>query len=223
MRDEMVRQLEEDIVFGVIHPRERLIEEDLAQRFNEKRHVVRAALEHLETTGFVTRIANRGAFVRELTPQEVVEIYEVREILEVAAARRTPLPAPPAVLKEMRAVQKRHSAAIASADLRAVFYLNIEFHQLQFSACNNGKLAATIADHAKQAHLIRAIKYSEPRHLKVVESEHLAILAAISGEDRTALVNIVKAHLPASRDAYLRAYEIRYGSHGSAERRAVRS
>ena len=82
MLDTMVRQIEEDIVFGVIHSRERLIEENLARRFNEKRHVVRAALEALETAGFVTRIVNRGAFVRELTPQEVVEIYEVREALE---------------------------------------------------------------------------------------------------------------------------------------------
>jgi len=211
MRPEIVRKLEEDIIFGVIHPRERLVEEDLAQRYGEKRHVVRAALETLETSGFVTRIANRGACVRELTPQEVIEIYEVREILEVAAARRTPLPASKDILKEMRAVQKRHSAAIAEHDLRAVFYLNIEFHQLQFVASHNERLATTIAEHAKQAHLIRAIKYADPGHLKRVEAEHLEIIAALAGDDRAALVNIVKAHLPASRDAYVKAYEARYG------------
>jgi DNA-binding GntR family transcriptional regulator len=210
MHDALVRQLEEDIVFGVIHPRERLIEEELAERFKEKRHVIRSVLEQLETAGFVTRIANRGAFVRELTPQEVIEIYEVREILEVSAARRTPLPAPKAVLNEMRAVQKQHSAAIAAGDLRAVFYLNIEFHKIQFSACGNGTLANTIADHARQAHLIRTVKYAEPGHLKSVEAEHCAILAAMGGGDRSALVNVVKTHLPASRDAYVRAYEQRH-------------
>jgi DNA-binding GntR family transcriptional regulator len=220
MRDDIVRKLEEDIVFGVAHPRERLIEEDLAERFKEKRHVIRAVLDDLEAAGFVTRIANRGAFVRELTSQEVIEIYEVREILEVAAARRTPLPAPKEVLKEMRAVQKRHSAAIAAADLRAVFYLNIEFHKVQFSACNNNALVTAIADHAKQAHLIRAIKYAEPGHLRVVEAEHLKILAALEGDDRAALVNVVKAHLPASRDAYVRAYELRHGARGAMVREA---
>lgn len=212
MRDDIVRQLEEDIIFGVLHPRERLIEEDLAQRFDEKRHVIRDALERLDSAGFVTRIPNRGAFIRELTPAEVNEIYEVREILEVAAARRTPLPAPGRVLKEMRAIQKRHSAAIAAGDLRAVFYLNIEFHQAQFSACNNSTLVGAIADHAKRAHLIRAIKYAEPGHLKAVEADHLAIIAAMAGGDRSSLLNIVKEHLPASRDSYVQAYERRYGS-----------
>jgi DNA-binding GntR family transcriptional regulator len=93
-----------------------------------------------------------------------------------------------------------------------VFYLNIEFHQIQFAACNNHTLATSIAHHAKQAHLIRAIKYAEPGHLKSVEADHLAILAALSGDNRAALVNIVKAHLPGSRDAYLRAYEQRHGA-----------
>jgi DNA-binding GntR family transcriptional regulator len=216
MRDDIVSQLEEEIVFGVLHPRERLIEENLTQRFDEKRHVVRVALERLEAAGFVVRIPNRGAFVRELTATEAIEIYEVREILEVAAARRTPLPVGKAVLEEMRAIQKRHTAAIAARDLHAVFYMNIEFHRLQFSACNNSKLAASIADHARQAHLIRAIKYADPGHLKKVEAEHLAILAAMESGDRTALVNVVKAHLPASRDAYVQAYGSRYGQQQGA-------
>src|SRR4030088_2189314 len=86
MRAEVVRQLEEDIVFGVLHPKEKLIEESLATRLQQKRHVIRDALEDLEVAGLVTRIPNRGAFVRELTATEVIEIYEVREILEVAAA-----------------------------------------------------------------------------------------------------------------------------------------
>jgi DNA-binding GntR family transcriptional regulator len=211
MRADVVRKLEEDIVFGVLHPKEKLIEETLAERLQEKRHVIRDALEDLEVAGLVTRIPNRGAFVRELTATEATEIYEVREILEVAAAMRTPLPAPKAVLTELRAIQKRHSAAISANDLRAVFYLNIEFHQLQFSVCNNSKLAASIAECAKQAHLIRAVKYAEPGHLKKVEKDHLAILAAMSGNERQALVDVVRSHLPDSRDAYVRAYERRYG------------
>jgi DNA-binding GntR family transcriptional regulator len=196
MRAEVVRRLEEDIVFGVLHPKEKLIEESLAARLQQKRHVIRDALEDLEVAGLVTRIPNRG----------------VREILEVAAAMRTPLPAPKGVMSELRAIQKRHSAAIGAGNVREVFYLNIEFHQLQFSVCNNSRLAASIAECAKQAHLIRAVKYAEPGHLRKVEKDHQAIIAAMSGNDREALVDVVRAHLPDSRDAYIRAYERRYGS-----------
>ena len=101
---DIVRDLGEDIVFGVFHPKERLTEEDLIARFGLKRHVVREALTQLDLMGLVVRVPNRGAYVRELTPKEVIEIYEVREILEVAAALRTPLPAP----KEVIAVLKKN-------------------------------------------------------------------------------------------------------------------
>src|ERR1700733_1393110 len=110
---DIVRTLEEDIVFGVFHPKERLTEEGLMAQFNLKRHLVRDALGQLEAMGLVIRVPNRGAFVRELTPQEVIEIYEVREILEVAAALRTPLPAPRNVIEKLKEIQDQHSAAIA--------------------------------------------------------------------------------------------------------------
>ena len=118
---DLVRDLGEDIVFGVFHPKERLTEEDLIARFGLKRHVVREALTQLDLMGLVVRVPNRGAYVRELTPQEVIEIYEVREILEVAAALRTPIPAPKKVIEGLRVIQDQHSQAIANHDLRSVF------------------------------------------------------------------------------------------------------
>lgn len=209
---DIVRTLEEDIVFSVFHPKERLIEEDLMSRFNAKRHVVRDALSQLDAMGLVVRVPNRGAFVRELTAEEVVEVYEVREILEVAAALRTPLPAPKAVIETLKTIQDAHSEAIAKHDLRQVFRLNIQFHHAQFSACENRKLVQSIMEYAKEAHLIRAIKYAEPGHLQKVERDHRRIIKAMEGKNRDALVEIVRNHLPDSRNAYLRAYAARHGT-----------
>jgi DNA-binding GntR family transcriptional regulator len=209
---DIVRALEEDIVFSVFHPKERLIEEDLMSRFNAKRHVVRDALGQLDAMGLVVRVPNRGAVVRELTAEEVVEIYEVREILEVAAALRTPLPAPKAVIETLKKIQDAHSEAIAKNDIRQVFRLNIQFHHAQFSTCENRKLVQSIMDYAKEAHLIRAIKYAEPGHLQKVERDHRRIIKAMEGKNRDALVEIVRNHLPDSRDAYLRAYAARHGT-----------
>ncbi len=56
--------LEEDIVFGRLHPRERLTEDALMARFGLKRHVVRQALAELELMGVVERKRNVGAVVR---------------------------------------------------------------------------------------------------------------------------------------------------------------
>src|ERR1700726_234920 len=84
--------LEEDIVLGRRHPRERLVEQDLCDRFKTHRGDVRLALFELEKKGIVQRIPNRGAIVRDLTPREVMEIYAVRGEVEVMAVRILPFP-----------------------------------------------------------------------------------------------------------------------------------
>src|SRR5258708_22161870 len=121
--EDIVSKLEEDIVFGGFHPKEKLTEEDLMARFHAKRHVVRDALSQLDSVGLVVRVPNRGAYVRELTPEEVIEIYEIREILEVAAALRTPLPAPQEVVETMKKIQDHHPTAIVRLAPRPVVRL----------------------------------------------------------------------------------------------------
>src|SRR5215467_8214452 len=87
---QIVRKLEEDIVLGRRHPRERLVEQDLCADFDTHRGDVRLALFELEKMGIVERIPNRGAIVRDLKPREVADIYDVREELEVMAVRILP-------------------------------------------------------------------------------------------------------------------------------------
>src|SRR4029077_18623429 len=124
--------LEEDIVLGRRHPRERLVEQDLCDRFNTHRGDVRLALFELEKKGIVQRIRNRGAVVRDLTPQDVTEIYAVREELEVMAARILPFPLAKADLAKLEDIQKSHSVAIDNDDMLTVFYANLNFHQTLF-------------------------------------------------------------------------------------------
>lgn len=56
---EMVETLEEDILLGRLFPRERLVEDQLSERFNQKRHVVRQALKDLEVMGLIVREAGK--------------------------------------------------------------------------------------------------------------------------------------------------------------------
>jgi DNA-binding GntR family transcriptional regulator len=125
---------------------------------------------------------------------------------------RTPLPAPNKVIEELKRIQDQHSEAIEKNELRKVFQLNTQFHHQQFSACENSKLVQSIMEYASQAHLIRGIKYAEPGHLQKVERDHRKIIKAMAGKNRESLVELVRAHLPDSRDAYLRAYAFRHGT-----------
>src|ERR1700690_3889436 len=130
--DVIATRLEEDIVLGRRHPRERLIEQDLCEQFNTHRGDVRLALFELEKKGIIQRIPNRGAIVRDLTPNEVTEIYAVREELEVMAVRILPFPVARSNIDKLDDIQRKHSAAIDSGDLLTVFYSNLYFRRLLF-------------------------------------------------------------------------------------------
>src|SRR5258708_26748253 len=126
------RTLEEDIVLGRRHPRERLIEQDLCEHFKTHRCDVRLALFELEKKGIIQRIPNRGAMVRDLMPEEVLEIYAVREELKRMAPRILPFPVAPGDLEKLDHLQRKHSRAIEAGDLLTVFYSNLNFHSALF-------------------------------------------------------------------------------------------
>src|SRR5258708_4739317 len=128
----IARSLEEDIVLGRRHPRERLLEQELSEHFNTHRGDVRLALFELEKRGLIQRIPNRGAIVRDLTPEDVTEIYAVREELEVMALRTIVFPVAATDIDALEEIQKKHSAAVDKGDLLAVFYSNLRFHQVMF-------------------------------------------------------------------------------------------
>src|SRR5215469_4075519 len=120
--DKIATRLEEDIVLGRRHPRERLVEQDLCDRFNTHRADVRLALFELEKKGIVQRIPNRGAIVRDLTPREVMDIYAVREELEVMAARILPFPVGATELAKLDHLHHAHPMPLHHDDLRTLFY-----------------------------------------------------------------------------------------------------
>ncbi len=205
----MVAALEEDIVFGRLHPRERLVEDDLMVRFNVKRHVVRDALAVLDRMGLIERRKNVGALVRSFSVQEVKELYEVRTMLETEAARRIDLQLVPSRLEHLIAIQRQHDAAVAAGDARTVFRVNLAFHRELFSLCSNQTLQKAIAEFARQTHPIRFASLVSAEYRERARNEHWQMIEALRNGDVDALVRLCADHLQPSRDAYLNAQQFR--------------
>jgi DNA-binding GntR family transcriptional regulator len=203
--------LEEDIVLGRRHPRERLIEQELCDRFNTHRGDVRLALFELEKKGIVSRIPNRGAIVRDLTPKDVLDIYAVREEVEVMAACILPFPVAASALAKLDELQKKHSAAIDKGDMLTVFYTNLHFHQTLFGLCGNSCLIETIDRLAQKVYGIRSYANAFPEPLNRARRDHVAMIDALRRSRRDDLITLTRRHLKPSPEAYIRAYERRFG------------
>lgn len=205
-------QIAEDIVFGVHPPGSRLVEDRLQTRLGLSRYTLRAVKAELEGRGLVHKIPNRGVEVVEPTPDEIDELYAIRDLLETHAATLTDLPVPAALAADLDTILEEHRAAAQSGDMRRVFRLNIAFHGLQFSACPNGRLRQAIEDYARRVHVVRAVKYGDPGHLARVVDQHREIVGAMRGDDTERYVAAVRAHLPDSALGYRQAWTIKHGA-----------
>jgi DNA-binding GntR family transcriptional regulator len=200
----IVAMLEEEIALGKIGPRERLVEEELAQRFDVKRHVARQALADLESMGLVVRQPHRGAAVRDYDVAEIEQLYAARQLVECYAAGLIALPVSDELVEALQAIHERHSAAVMAGNLRRVFRENLLFHKTFFAACGNAPLVEVIDMLAMKTHAIRSFSIGDPDLLAAVCREHAEMIDLLKRNERERLVTLVGQHLQPAKNAYLK-------------------
>ncbi|MEB0135287.1 GntR family transcriptional regulator [Actimicrobium sp. CCC2.4] len=198
-----IETLEEDIAFGYMHPRERLVEDELLERFGLKRHVVRQVLAELEQMGLVERKKNAGALVKSYTVKEVIDLYIVRDILETNCARQITLPVPPEKLAALEDIQRQHDAAVIDGNLHVAFRMNLAFHKTLFALSDNSILTELIALAAQRTHVIRSLTIVIPQILEQARQDHHQMIDALRTGNQDRLVELCRGHLLPSRDAYI--------------------
>jgi DNA-binding GntR family transcriptional regulator len=146
------RELKSAITAGQFRAGTVLVQEDLCRQFRASRTPVRDALTHLQAEGLVVAMRNKGVIVRNFSPKDVHDIYEIRALLESAAA-------------------KEAAGRIARADLEAIIaratVLNAKkqfaFDQVKELGTALHRLIIEAAGNAQShGHLDRSVAYSLP-------------------------------------------------------------
>lgn len=202
-QSEIVRKLEEDIIFGRIPPGSRLVEDTLMARHDASRHSVRQALVTLERGGIVERQKNIGATVRSYSPQEVLQIYQVREMLTRQAILMVALPAPVALINSLEELQSQYVRHAKSSNLRQVHDTNDAFHLALFSACGNPYLVRSLQDYMGLTLPMRAKNLANAESLRISIQQHDVMIALLKGEDLWALAQLSIEHMQFSKADYL--------------------
>jgi DNA-binding GntR family transcriptional regulator len=223
LEEQIAREIEEDIIFGRLEPGARLREEHLHHRFGGSRHFVRQALVRLERSGIVVRERNKGAAVRSFSAEEVLQIYEVREMLQRQAALRIPLPAPEEEIARIAAIHAEYERCADAGDLRGVHEANDRFHTALFGLCGNEYLLSLVKQYMDLTYAIRAKTLAEPAQLAVSRAHHALMMDYLGGRDPWALAELCVHHVRPSKDAYLHRIAARDGGVSRSRRRARRS
>ena len=112
--------LREKILRGAFHPKQRLVETELAESLNSNRARIRRVLARLEHDGLVAIERYRGARVRMVSEDEAMEIFETRAVLEPYLVRQTVAKATKADKQRLRALMKEMKEALERGQSVAV-------------------------------------------------------------------------------------------------------
>jgi DNA-binding GntR family transcriptional regulator len=193
--------LRDEILADHLLPGTELSEVALSKELAISRGPIREAMGRLAAEGLITMRPRRRAEVRSLTPQELIDAYQVREALEVMAVRlliRRVTEADLARLEELIDQMATHSAEGA---VREFFTANVSFHELLCELSGNPKLQEV--HHRLEGEIGRfqnrtlALRGSMDDSL----TEHRAILAAVRlrDADRAAALTAEHIRVPAER------------------------
>ena len=177
-------ELEHLILAGQIKPGERLNEIHLSTRFGTSRGPLREAMRGLEARGLVTMVRNRGMFVRAISTEEAVEIYDVRAAIFGLAGRLLTERTTDAMLEALDAQLSRMDDLAAARDLDGYYHANLDFHDFLMRATGNAVLMREYKALVDKLHLCRVRGLVQPGGLAVSNREHREMVDSIASGDK---------------------------------------
>jgi DNA-binding GntR family transcriptional regulator len=140
----MVELLREAILSGELAPGDRLLQEELAERFDVSPTPVREAIQQLVAEGVLSHSPYKGVQVAEVELEEVREIYLIRAVLEGLATRLAVPNLKISDLQHLNNLQAAIRAAIDSRDITPIRKLNYDFHMRIYEAAEAPQLLHVI-------------------------------------------------------------------------------
>src|SRR5918999_545032 len=200
LRDRIYETLEELIIYGALAPGEHLVEADIAKKLGVSRIPVREALQLLARDGWIDLRPRQGAFVHQPTMSQVDDVFSVRTLLEVEAARLAAGKATAELLHGVGEILKTGSEALARADEKELVMLNSQFHARITQMSDNEVLAGLIArlDKRIRWYFARVVMSRGSNSWK----EHAEIIDAIAAGDSDRAAEAMRSHAERTRFAY---------------------
>lgn len=191
--------LREAILHGVLPAGQPLGEIQLASVFGRSRTPVREAILRLESEGLAERFPRRGLIVAQITREEVLEVYAVREMLDGLSSRLAALGILPIELDRLVWLNARLRAAAEQSDGPTMNQLNIEFHEAICLASRNSLLQEFMRRIHEWVRRFDDTTMAFPgRGLEAV-AEHDALIDAIRARNPEDAERIAREHMSRAR------------------------
>ena len=199
--DKTFFQLRSDIVEGDITAGSKLSETELSTKYQVSRAVIREAINRLETCHLVERRANVGARVVSLTPDGLIQLYQVREALEGMAARLAAKNMSDEEIADLTALLDNHFQTVKDGNSYYQEAGDLDFHYRIILGSKNQHLIEVLVNGIY--HLIRMYRVqlgmAGPR-VTTAFDEHKHVVQAIANRDEELAEMLMRRHILYSKN-----------------------
>ncbi|MBO1330877.1 GntR family transcriptional regulator [Streptomyces sp. VRA16 Mangrove soil] len=179
LRDQVCEGIRDRIIDGQLRPGDRLLERDVAEEFGVSRIPVREAIRVLLSEGFLEAVSARKIVVKQLSFQDVLDLFDLREALEVVAVRRAAERAQQRQIDALGRLLTSAEKATRSGRADRISRANNAFHQHIVEIAGNALLASTLQPlEGRMRWLLQQV--DDP---SAVWQEHSALYEAIAARD----------------------------------------
>ena len=178
--DQIIERLRQEITEGVLRPKEKIFEEDLAERFSVSRSPIREAFRVLESEGLIYIVPRRGAYVSDIDEEDIDRINDIRIELEGLGARLACRNMTDEGIERLATIAAKMTVAGKKDDHQNYYKLNTEFHTTIYEFTQNDYLIKMLSTLSELSHRYRfyvsyftlqsAINQLDKWHNEVVEA-----------------------------------------------------
>jgi len=198
LSDTVYRQLKDDIFDFALLPGERFSENEIASRLGVSRTPVREALYKLQREGYIDVAPNSGWNVRPFDFAVFEDLYDLRTVLELAAAKRACMAEQVPELEALKRVWAVPAAKRLS-EPRKVAQLDERFHATLVATAGNREMARVHHDITERIRIIRRLDFTERERIRHTYDEHAAIVRALLARSYREAKLLLTAHIASSK------------------------
>ena len=192
--EEVAELLRQRIFRRELEPGSWIDELKLAEEYGISRTPLREALKVLAAEGLVTMKVRRGAYVTEVSEQDLADVYHLLSLLESDAAGVVAERATDAQRAQLKALHEELEAAATPEDREHFFAVNERFHMQLLAIANNKWRDQMVADLRKVMKLNRHNSLLKAGRIGESLAEHRAVMAAIEARDAEAAMARMREH-----------------------------
>jgi len=175
--------------------------------FNMSRTPIINALYQLEREGFIVSAPFRGFYVKPVDIKETIELFEVREALEVQTVQLAIERMEPGEIEKLEEVAAKHKEYMPPYYDRQKVALGTYFHIQIAKMSKNKKLEKLLTTNMEHEYLRYRLERADPSRMKPAVEEHYQLIEKIKKKDVRGSVKLIRLHVQRSRDHIIRLLE----------------